>query len=221
MHSDCRVWMFLVLTGVVSQGCANMSILQTAETLEPGAVRVQGGAGAYISRELDNARDRISWWSYAPQVWVPLLEVGMRYGVVESWDVGLRYSLGGHLALDVKHELFDRDDVTLSIGLAAGYSPPPFYDEDILLDDTWELAVPFYASVRLDELLTVYGATRLVMRAATTAKDDTDLVRRVFLGVTAGLRMGEQMGVLAEVTYGHGFNTFSTGQMNVGLFLDL
>jgi hypothetical protein len=222
MFSNHKVFVLVAAMCVMAQGCANMSILQTAETLEPGAVRVHGGVGAYGGRGLDSVHYEVGWRSCSPELWLPLLEVGLRYGLVKSLDIGLKYSVGGHLALDLKQELFDGSDVTLSIGLGAGYSPTMlYYDGYRLLDNVWDLALPLYGSVRIDDLLTIYGAARPVLRMATTVENDIDAVGHLFLGVTAGLKVGEQMGGLAEVAYIHGFHTFNAGQLNVGLFLEL
>ena len=157
-------------------------------------------------------------------------EGGVRAGVLENLDLGLRYSVSA-LRGDVKYRFFQDAQPESRLDVAAGlavsrylFSSPAFEVlEFVKLDDfsRWDVEVPVYVSRQWGDWLHAYGAakyiysrTELDENLVATAEQATylsgidfqlsDTVHTHFIGATAGLKVGYRwVFLVAELTGGY------------------
>lgn len=157
-------------------------------------------------------------------------EGGVRAGVLENLDVGLRYSVNA-LRGDVKYRFFQDVKPESRLDVAAGlavsrylFSNPAFEVlEFIHLGEfsRWDIEVPVYVSREWGEWVRAYAAakyiysrTELDENLVATAEQATyltgidfqlsDVVHTHFVGATAGLKVGYRwVYLVAEVTGGY------------------
>jgi hypothetical protein len=97
----------LPLALLVLAGCPSLSTLQTPRTVPPGDLRVAVGAEAVGAPTSDG------------NLTAPQIELGLRYGLSENWDIGAKlYGLG--LELGVKYQ-FLRGDFDAALAPAASF----------------------------------------------------------------------------------------------------
>lgn len=170
----------LVLAAALS-GCASLSTLQTARTLDAGDVTYDVGvvAATNLRRDLF-ARSA----SVAPQV-----EAGLRRGLTDGVDAGYRIWFLGFNA-DVKVRLFD--DKKLALAVAPGFGVEKtyaFYGLDFYL--------PLLAQWRLNSMLDLYVVPKAIGRVSLGHGWQLDYGAGGSLGVA--VRIAENMVVLPEI----------------------
>ncbi|MFZ5468804.1 MAG: hypothetical protein ACOZIN_05140 [Myxococcota bacterium] len=197
-----------------------LSTFQTARPVEPKHVQVTGGVGYYgnlgpigtlvtqayeqgknAKEAIDNQQPFVLSEEDQQQLLTAGIglavmfpsssyEVGIRTGLVENWDVGLRYSVNA-VRLDTKYRLFHQGDdppvtpqgapgrpsaqsratqrsfdVALGLGVSRYLFKNPVFDalELVRLGDfsRWDFEVPLYMSAELGEVLKLYGAPKWV-----------------------------------------------------------
>ncbi len=190
------IFLIALLTGCAS----SMSTLQTARTTPKGELDAQLGMGANISSSLigsiatlgessaDRARRQIeendtenisdedtknligaavSFGLFGPS---PVTEIGFRYGILDNWDVGAKYTSAGP-RLETKIQLMSqtKNGFDLSVGISGQrqkYEPPvPSFLEDVLqLEDIVRIDVGLQvlAGKHFGDYAFVYGGPKFV-----------------------------------------------------------
>lgn len=206
----------------------NLSALQTARTLYPGQVRSHFGAGVYVpagqlgkavGAGADAARQGIEA-AIAQEAFVldektkqqlftsgialavmppsTIYETGVRVGLVDNLDVGLRYSVNS-LRLDVKWRPFHWGDpdtraspAARSRDLAIGFGVSKYIFHSPLVEaldyvklgdfDRWDFEFPLYASVDFNPYFGLYFSPKYIFSHTTL---DEELVAISELANTA------------------------------------
>ena len=139
-------------------GCANLSSLQTARTLDPGTSRFTIGGGYYTSPELNEAASDAG---VAEDLKLPYGELAYRRGVIDNLDIGAKLTLIGTMAVDGKYKLLDTGSLALATGLSLGYFSLTVNDTTV---STIDVIVPVFASFHLGDFAAVYASPKYLLR---------------------------------------------------------
>lgn len=201
------------LVFVVTQtGCVSMSSLQTAETLKKGQKQQTFGGGTYNSEEVvDNNTVKKD---------VPYLEYSYREGLSDNVDAGLKLTIIGSAAADVKYRLIDGDAFDFSVGAGVGYFNLKTGSGETEVENTSiDLMVPIYASYRFNESWAAYLTPRYVHRMTSYSGAASGSTSASLGGGAAGVKIGNTWGVYLEAAYQKALDgDFDLMQYNVSLF---
>jgi hypothetical protein len=189
----------LIVCAVLSNGCVNMSTLQTARALPVGQGRAIVGGGYYES-------EPITTEDGAESLTLPYAEVGYRRGVAPNLEVGAKVTIPGTIGVDGKYQLVDQDGFAVAVGLGVGYLKMSAEDEngdEVASLQLFDIQVPVYASYDVHENFSLYLAPKYVARVAVTEEDSA--VGHLG-GLSAGVRIGGAWGVFLEATYMRSLN---------------
>jgi len=162
-------------------GCLSLSTTQTARVLPEGGVMVTGGAGKFGMHDPTD-----EGWS------TTVAELGMRYGLGSDVDIGGRIAPIGSITLDVKKAMYDDGEAALATGLALG-----LFAANFGVASTVDLVLPLYLSWHPTSEAALYTVPKAVLRIG--AGDSGGVAS--FVGATAGVRLGGEVGVFIEGTW--------------------
>ena len=199
-HLRAGPWLLALLgTLALQTACATYSTLQTARTLPKGQARVLIGGGALQIIDLADIEDT----ELDEKLSLPLVEAGLRYGLMDRFDMGFKSS-GASNAVDAKYQFWEAGGLAVAGGFAIGKTGP-FYD----------VHLPAYVSYDIHRFFGVYGSPRYNTFISTLG--ETFILHR--LGASAGVRLGNSFGLMAEATYMHDLVVgVPFQQFNVSLF---
>lgn len=203
----------LASTSSLFSGCANMSTLQTARVEPPGKSNVTIAAGYVNFASYTTAAGGAS-------IGLPYAEGMYRRGIVQNLDFGVRLTLIGTVAGDVKYQLVDAGGFALSLGAGLGFLYLDSAGTGVLLLDT---QVPVYMSYDFNEYFALYLTPKFLLRAVVvTSGSATASGLSPMFGGSFGLKAGKDIGGLGEVSYGHSTNGYA-GQLQVtaGVFFKI
>ncbi len=201
------------LTTLTLGACANMSALQTAETLEPGKGEFSVGAG-YVNHKaiLDGDSEATA----------PYMEFQYRRGIIEKLDAGAKITLVGTAGVDAKYQIVESPTLDVAIGTSLAYltvsSGASTSDGEIRSSSSSsstiiDWTIPVYISSQVSDGLTLYTSPKYMLRAG--AGDTLNV-----LGITGGAKWGQNSGIMLETTYGKALgNPFQTLQFNAAFFV--
>ncbi|MEE2902680.1 MAG: hypothetical protein VYC39_10125 [Myxococcota bacterium] len=183
-------------------GCANVSALQTARALKSGERELAVGGGYFTMPALNDVLEDVAEASMASEdvdtsIEIPYLEVSYREGLGSNMDFGVKLTLIGTLAADFKYQLLDVNGFSLAagVGLGAFYlssdSDSDGGSSDFTMVDTM---IPIYASYDVSEAFALYASPKYILR--TINGEPLHLG-----GLTAGTKIGKDMGVYLELSY--------------------
>lgn len=221
---------------VVSAGCMNASTLQTARVLPPGDQQALVGGGMTT---LPGAPESLG----KALASLPYGEIGYRYGLLDSVDVGAHVTLLGTGGLDAKWQFFDRGPLAMATGLNIGYmtisassssssdattgtgtttgtttgtssdSSTASEAKTTLID----VVLPLYVSYDVGSHLTAYGAPKYLLRAVMS--DSGGGGAEHMLGTTAGIKLGDSFGMMLESTFMRNLSSaYNLLQYNIAIF---
>jgi hypothetical protein len=183
--------------------CANMSTLQTAETLPEGQGEFAVGAGYITHEAITDADDS--------KVTAPYLEFQYRRGLAENIDAGIKATLIGTGGADVKYQFYNSEKLDLAVGTGLAYMSIESGDSKSSIID-W--TVPLYVSSDVSDSVTLYASPKYFLRKVSGA----DALH--VLGATAGLKWGKESGVMVETSYAKALGEdFKSLQYNAALFM--
>lgn len=183
----------LVLCSVALCGCVSISSFQSARTLKSGELGGQFGVG-YESMKFnkpssDSGEEQIK--KTIENVKAPLLEAGFRVGVVERFDLGIKYTVPGTFGVDGKLMLIGKGgSFALSPGLGVGYATFQMSSSSASTDSTatgtsssssgglkttytlTDIHAPLYMSIDITKAFTLYAAPRYILRTVTVKESD-------------------------------------------------
>lgn len=198
----------LLLLAVVMSGCTSLSSLQTARVMPEGKSRFFVGGGLVRSSILNSGGNTNSDG-------LPFVEAGGRFGFIDKWDVGLKYTLPGMLSGDVKLNLYEDDAWAFALGFGVGYMAiennsadpnAPGFKQEVL-----DVIVPAYASYDASPGLGFYLSPRYIHREASSIMQ--------LLGAALGMRFGNTAGAFIEVAAAADLKSdFDQLQLNLGVF---
>lgn len=163
------------LSGALT-GCISISSLQTARTQRDGEMSgffALGYESLYFPKK-SRDKDEKELEEAVEELKVPIMETGLRYGINGENDFGLKYTVPGTLALDVKHQLTGFDGpVAMAMGLGVGFGGHDSESDSFKDDyDIVDLFVPFYISKDLSDTFSLYTAPRYIHRMTTYTSED-------------------------------------------------
>lgn len=195
----------ILLTNVslLISGCISFSTMHPAEPLRPGRAAFFL-AGGYTEMGLDFTERDVHTneeKTVKSLLSVPVIEYGLRYGLVRDVEVGLKSSLFGSTFADVKYRLLQINAFTLSTGFGLGYSDVVLSsgaeDKDTDADtdfarSVYELHLPLYTSYAVTKTFYLYAAPRYVYRSIA-GKNASSMA-----GISVGTIFGSSTGILLE-----------------------
>ncbi|MEO5669023.1 MAG: hypothetical protein ABIR96_13260 [Bdellovibrionota bacterium] len=196
--------------------CANMSALQTAETLPEGKGEFAAGFG-YINHKAIVEGDADSEAS------APYMEFQYRRGIMKNLDAGIKATLIGTGGADVKYQFIDGEKFDMAVGTSLAYmSISSGTSSDAGANTTAttkstviDWTIPLYMSTPVSETVTLYGSPKYMLRKATGG-DALNI-----LGATAGVKWGKESGVMVETSYGKALGkAFQSVQYNAAVFFN-
>lgn len=177
-------------------GCISFSTMQTAHTLAPGRTSGYLAAVGQTSRQtggVEVSEDK----DESKKVSSAFFEGGVRVGVVDSIDIGVRsnFTLGSFFS-DVKFRMFEAEKLTLSGGLGASYlsfgvSPT----NQNAKFQTYELHAPLYTTLELHKFVDLTVTPRVIIRQIVGMNESAAFVGSV------GLFIGKKVRGVLEYSF--------------------
>lgn len=166
-------------------GCAQISSLQTAKTLEKEEIIVGFSAAAYGGRS-----ENLGASEYVPAV-LPHIEVFARQGLLKNFDAGLKISSGINIAVDGKYQLIGNtaSDFAMAIGLAFEYQYVQSFETFVSRQ-----TLPIYFSYHPNPDFAVYAVPRFVHQFVSDGDNS------LFLGTNLGIkkRINNRFSIIGE-----------------------
>ena len=190
---------YLLLLGLLLLvGCANFSTHQLARTVPVKSNRIHVGASLLKSDLLSSAvalPDNNNPVDFSQTIF----ELGARFGVFRYADIGVRATIPGAIGADFKYQLIDTDFFAFSVGVMAGYTR--FSDLNTLAS-TLSLsfvdgAIPLYLQLDFSQMFGIYFSAKYISRFLMGSSNSNI----AFYTTSGGVRIGNTVGVLLEVTY--------------------
>lgn len=184
---------FFILT---ITSCVSMTTMQTARTNKKGEVTITGGGGSIKTQFPIGTVDTFN-------IALPFIEGGVRYGITDKIDAGLKFTIIGSTVLDGKYQFLgdQKSKIAGSVGLSLGYVNVSINDTK---SDVVDFSTPIYFSYHPTEWLAVYTSPKYTLRSnfytyTSTNQTATDFSN--WYGLTGGLKIGEKVAFLAEYSY--------------------
>lgn len=177
-------------------GCANYTMLQTADVLPQGTSEL--GTGAALNRyeiEYGTSRDSLR---HAARM--PAMLLWYRRGLRPRLDIGVLAWLPLGFRTDLKYQLVGSpsgNGFVLSIGAAAGYT---FVEKEGLALNVIAVHAPVYFGYDFNAILSVYAVPRYIVRCSF---DSERLGFSHALAATGGLVVGSRFPIYVEGTCGY------------------
>ena len=207
----------IVVLGVVAlfSSCASLSSLQTGRTMGDNEFGWGVSAGSVNSELLldDNTSIDIS---------APLIELGLRYGINEKIDIGLKMALIGTAVVDGKYQFLGNkvSEFAGSVGLGLGYLGIESGDIKSTMTD---IMVPTYFSWHPKEKdwLSIYTSPKYILRlnAYDDASDGSSGTSTShWYGTSTGIRLGNKTAFVLEYAFfGNSLNSNPFTQISGGV----
>ena len=179
--------------------CASISTLQTAETTDKGTFdhtfavgQITADVDAVSGIEVDSGDVNET------SISLPMVEYMLRYGISDSFDIGLRTTGFVH-GLDVKWNFLDAGSFLMSAGVGGSYLS---YTVSNGVTETDVTAIDIVPAIFMDlvtsEKTRFYLVPKLVRRSVSiTDQPDEDIN---YMGGSLGFKWGNSLGVFVEYT---------------------
>ncbi len=187
--------------------CASLSSYQDARTLEQGKAQMFIGGGTYTEQYPEQSDQVAQAISEAIEDYkTPLIEAGLRVGVMEKLDLGLKYTIPGGIVFDGKYQLLGgKEDVfAISSGAKVGYLS---IKQTVTVDGqdqtsewtTIDATVPLYLSYYPLSWLSVTVSPDYTFRHSTSSEGGSTNAN--VYGANASLKLGSDWGLVVEYGY--------------------
>ena len=135
-------------------------------------------------------------------------EMMYRRGIVDNFDMGLKLTLPGTIALDGKYQFLKKGDFAMSSGLSLGYLSMGEGEEKTTVIDT---IIPVNMGYDVNNWFSLYASPKYLLRMS--GGESASIV-----GSSAGLRLGKGFGLYLEGTYAMALDgSTNITQMNAAL----
>ncbi|MCJ8278271.1 MAG: hypothetical protein HRT44_03040 [Bdellovibrionales bacterium] len=189
----------LSLASLICISCASISTMQTAETTEVGkfdhAIALGSGKAdvsevAGVDIDPDDINDT--------SISFPMSEYMLRYGISESFDIGLR-TTGFVYGLDVKWNFLFSQYFLMSAGVGGNYRSDSYNDGTGDQKNAATDIVPaLFMDIVFDPLFRMYLVPKVVQRKVTASGQEDESI--TYAGGSVGMKWGRSLGVFVEYT---------------------
>ena len=184
-------------TVVLAAGCANISSLQTAQTLAPNQGEFVAGGGYFVMPDLNEELSKDS--DESVELAFPYAEFMYRRGFFENFDAGLKLTIIGTIAVDGKYRFLNTGAFALATGLGVGYvnivSESTSDGEATETDSrVIDLSVPLHMSYDVNDAFAFYLSPKYNLRIIDNEVGHLG-------GATIGVRVGQSAGLYLETSY--------------------
>jgi len=205
-----RIVLWLLV--LIFTGCASMSTMQTARVTEKGKFDylVDGGFSHYVTPQ--SPTDFLNSFRFA--------ELGVRYGVSDHLDAGLKINSGFTMLLDLKYQLLgDKNSILAgSVGLGGSYMSFKFEDARTR---QYHALLPFYFSYHPVDWISLYCSPKYIFEISNNydfKTNEGDIGFSHWYGASGGIRIGKRIAFLAEYSlFGKNNGTAPFSQITCGL----
>ncbi len=202
-----KLLMIGLIANALTTGCVSMSTLQTARTLEEGQTQQTFGGGTYQSKTKDAGVDI--------ETNLPYLEYSYRMGLKKDIDLGLKLTLIGSYAADVKYQFYNSESFAASTGLGLGYMSYKITSGSTEKEVQYiDVMVPLYLSYDFSKSFAVYMSPKFIYRSASGDASGSDQIK----GLGIGTKIGEKSGVYLEAAMMKGNDNQEVMQYNASYF---
>jgi len=202
MRRLCLLTSVILAGAYLSSGCISISSFQTARTQKKDEASGFFGVGYESLVIPKKSSDELvsEFQEEIEEIKVPILEGGMRYGLTDSLDIGIRYTVPGTLAGEVKYQLTGHDsNLATAIGFGLGTGG---YSSGTTNYDIFDIIVPLWISQDFTDTFSAYLSPRMINRSTTfefeetrtdpvtnveTKSKTTDKESALFIGATVGI----------------------------------
>jgi len=169
-----------------------MSTMQTARVTEKGKFDYLVGGGFANIKTSENP----DYYSSG----IPIVELGVRYGITDRLDAGLKISTCSLVTLDSKYQFLGDKNSKLagSVGLGGSYSYLGIGTEKI---NAYNAMLPIYFSYHPVNWLTLYCSPKYVLQITNNDYINSNQIFSTvshWYGATGGIRIGKRIAFLAE-----------------------
>lgn len=203
--------LLVALISYLSVGCVSMSTLQTARTLNPDESQQTIGGGVYNSKiEVTSQSGKAT-----TETNLPYIEYTYRHGLMKDLDGGLKVTIVGSYAADVKYQLYEGSSFAAATGLGVGYME---YKVTVASTDTkvkyTDVIVPIYLSYDFNPSFSLYFSPKYILRNASGDASGSENM----YGAGIGTKIGEKKGAYLEAAVIKGRDDNAITQYNASFF---
>jgi hypothetical protein len=181
--------LLLLLSLFFLSGCAYFSSFQTAKTLPKNSGEVYGALNL-AGTQLDFGEEISDTNNVG--VFLPIIELGGRYGLADRLDLGLKVSTSLNAIVDAKYQFLGDQESPFAMALGGGIGFWGVVGENSLL----QLQVPLHASYHPSQNFALYVTPRYVNQFLLGGDGSIN-----YLGFSAGLEAGNKIRFGGEVSY--------------------
>lgn len=189
---------------LMTSACSSVSTFENARTLPQGKVRGSVGFSMLTSDQVNELVSEAT--GEDTNISIPLMDVGVRWGIGSNMDLGVRWSVPGGFQSRIKLSLIPGDDIAAAVGFGVGY---------LAGLGAIELFAPLYLSWDIHAQFGLYGVASYRVRIGTASGFSNGQL--YVLG--GGLRVGNSVGVMLEANHiSEVGSDFSALQAGVAVF---
>ncbi|MCO4762642.1 MAG: hypothetical protein KC502_14110 [Myxococcales bacterium] len=126
---------------------------------------------------------------------LPIAELGMRYGLTDTVDVGAKLVLPMSAMVDAKLQFLDSPTYAAAVGLSLGYMGVQINDSEFTIID---VSIPLFLSYDINDYLAIYLVPKYFLRQLAAEDSKTDWLHMA--GSSVGVRLGRDFGLFIEAT---------------------
>ncbi len=172
--------------------CASITGFQTGRTVEKG----HGEFSAALNvTQTPNFNDN-GMANDIPSVFLPVMEVGGRYGVGRNVDVGLRLSTSLNFLIDGKYQFIGDQESPFAMAVGGAFGG---FMVSVANSSLLNFQVPLYASYHPTEKLHLYLTPRYIGQFGSVGSLSSDLLN--YTGANAGILFGKKTKFGIDIGY--------------------
>jgi hypothetical protein len=187
--------------------CASLSSYQDARTVEAGKARVFIGGGTYTEAYPKQDSEFAESIATALENYkTPLIEAGLRVGVTEKIDLGLKYTLPGGAVFDGKYQLLgdSASSFVVSTGAKFGYlsikQTTTIGGNEVESEwTTLDATLPIYLSYYPVDWFAITVNPNYTFRSAFAP--DVETATSNIYGANTSVKLGKNWGLIVEYGY--------------------
>ncbi len=166
-----------------TSACVSLTGFNTGRALPQGGGEISGNATLVETVDY-NVDDTVT---IIPTLYLPVLEIGGRYGIIDRLDVGLRISTSINIMLDAKYQFLGTQDSPFAMAIGAGIGFTPLLVVGITV---FNFQFPLSMSYHPSEKIHLYFTPRFIHQRA--GQVSTVFGSANFTGFNAGVMFGNE-----------------------------
>ncbi|MFK7808120.1 MAG: hypothetical protein AB8F74_10005 [Saprospiraceae bacterium] len=153
------IFIFFTFSALLfTSSCVSLTGFNTGRTTPKGAGEFN--ANLTVVETVDYERDSTT---FVPTLYVPVVEVGGRFGIIERLDAGIRISTTANILIDAKYQFVGTQDSPLAMAIGAGVGFTPLASLGITV---FNFQVPLSISYHPTEKIHIYVSPRYIYQRA-------------------------------------------------------